>query len=323
MDIVAHQEKGSPTLRSASAVSPARALTLASDTTAVSEYTPTEYERVTYYNGITEDGDHPVLVYRSDFGTTPFLKPDGRYAHIPVKSLRGVHGTSLNRIWESVGTKIVELIQIRKVACSSIGAARFFTHATPGEDEKGRLGPVVLWLGVTPGSTSSDLAHDVSQEILRLLREYGVDDVVVEWREAVLQRLAGPPLMGHVGSTDPTHHLRRFLTALLGVPLATQGMEKDDSQGTLTLWFHEDKDKNGDLSSKVYGVTSCARTPPPTTSTKAAHAETPFEFAESVDSSGGWMRLSNISVTTPFAPAITPKRSMDWRRRMRTSLPTS
>jgi hypothetical protein len=135
--------------------------------------------------------------------------------------------------------------------------ARFFTHATPGEDGKGRLGPVVLWLGVTPGSTSSDFAHDISQDILKLLGEYEVDNVVIEWREAVLQKLAGPPLMGHVGSTDPTHYLRRFLTALLGVPLATQGMERDDSQGTLTLWFHENKDKNGDVSSKVYGVSNC------------------------------------------------------------------
>ena len=232
-------------------------LTLASDTTAVSQYTPSDYEKASYYNGITEDGDHPVLVHRSDFDTTPFPKPSDRYGHIPVKSLCGVHGTVLNAVWESVGLKIADLMLIRKVACSSIGAARFFTHATPGEEGKGHLGPVVVWLGVAPGSTSSDFAHEVSQEILTLLGGSGVKDIVVEWRESVLQRLGGPPLLGHVGSTNPTHHLRRFLTALLGVPLATQGMEKEDSQGTLTLWFHENRDKNGDLSNKVYGVSNC------------------------------------------------------------------
>ena len=188
MNPVAHEEKG-PTLSPGSAVSPA--LTFASNTTAVSQHTPTEYERTTYYNGITEDGDHPVLVYRSDFLTTPFPKPVGRYAHIPVKSLRGVHGTPLNAVWESVGPKIVELITTRKIDCSSIDTARFFTHATPGEEGEGRLGPVVVWLGINPGSTSSDTAHEVSQEILTLLGEYGVNDVVIEWREAVLhwQRL--------------------------------------------------------------------------------------------------------------------------------------
>ena len=144
-----------------------------------------------------------------------------------------------------------------KIDWSSINPARFFTHATPGEEGEGRLGPVVIWLGIKPEPTSSDTAHEVSQKILGLLGEYGVNDVVIEWREAVLQRLAGPALMSHVGSTNHTHHVRRFLTALLGIPLATRGMEKDDSQGTLTLWFHENKDKNGDPSNSVYGASSC------------------------------------------------------------------
>lgn len=255
MNIVAHEEKSSPTLSPVPVVSSAP--TFVSDTTVVSQHTPTEYERIAYYNGITADGDHPVLVYRSDFGTTPFPKPVSRFAHIPVKSVRGIYGTSLYPIWEFVGLEIVDLITIEKVDCSSIGAARFFTHASPGEEGKGRLGPVVIWLAVNPGSTSSDTAHEISQKILTLLGKRGVNGVVVEWREAVLQRLGGLPLMSHVGNTNPTHHVRRFLTALLGIPLATQGMEKKDSQGTLTLWFHENRDKNGDPSTDVYGVSSC------------------------------------------------------------------
>jgi hypothetical protein len=251
---VAHHNKGSPTLNLVSAVS--SALTFASGTAVVSQYTPTEYERTTYYNGIIGD-DHPELVYRSDFLTTPFPKPVGRYAHIPVKSLHGVYDTPLNGVWETVGPKIVDLITTRKINWSSVDPARFFTHATPGEEEKGSLSPVVIWVGVSPGSTSSDAAHEVSQEILALLREHEVKDAVVEWREAVLQRLAGPPLMRHVGSTNPTHHVRRFLTALLGIPLATQGMEAEDAQGTLTLWFHENQGKDGNPSYKVYGVSNC------------------------------------------------------------------
>jgi hypothetical protein len=167
---------------------------LLSESPVVPDHIPTEYERATYYNGITKDGDHPVLVYRSDFGTTPFPKPTGRYGHVPVKSVRGVYGTSLNPVWETVSPQIVELITIEKIPCSSIGTARFFTHATPGEEGKGHLGPVVIWLGVNPGSTSSDTAHEISQRILTLLGKHGVSDVVVEWREAVLQRLGGPPL---------------------------------------------------------------------------------------------------------------------------------
>jgi len=78
----------------------------------------------------------------------------------------------------------------------------------------------------------------------------------VEWREAVLQKLAGPPLMRHADSIDAIHHVRRFLTALLAVPLTAEGMEMDDSQGTLTLWMHENKDEKGDPSEKVYGISN-------------------------------------------------------------------
>jgi hypothetical protein len=251
---------GFPTISGVSAVSSnLSALTLASDATVVSQYTPDEYERTSYYNGITRDGDHPELVYRSDFLTTLFPKPVGRHAHIPVKSLHGVFDTPLNGVWDTVGPEIRDLIKARKINWSSVDPARFFTHGPLGEEEKGSLGPVVIWVGVIPGSTSSGTAHEVSQEILALLLKNGVEDAVVEWREAVLQRLAGPPLMRHVGSNNATHYVRRFLTALLGIPLATEGMEEEDAQpeGTLTLWFHENKDKDGNPSDKIYGVSNC------------------------------------------------------------------
>src|SRR5258707_6058392 len=65
-------------------------------------------------------------------------------------------------------------------------------HATPatagsrcarlGVKAKGSLGPVVIWVGVIPGSTSADTAHEVSQEILALLLKNRVEGGV-EWRE--------------------------------------------------------------------------------------------------------------------------------------------
>lgn len=137
-----------------------------------------------YYNGITGDGDHPELIYRSNALTTPFPKPAGRFAHVPVKSLRGVFDTPLNKVWDFVGPKICSILRAREIQWSCINTARFFTHAAPGEKEEGSLGPVVVWIGVKPGLTSSDTAHNVSLEILALLKDNGVEDVVVEWREA-------------------------------------------------------------------------------------------------------------------------------------------
>ena len=44
----------------------------------VSEHGPDAYERATYYNGITGDNDHPELVYRSDYLTTPQIRSHPR-----------------------------------------------------------------------------------------------------------------------------------------------------------------------------------------------------------------------------------------------------
>jgi len=194
MNFRGHQRKdpgspGSPTLSDVAVVSPNLSATLAGGATVVSQYTPDEYERTSYYNGIAGDGDHPELVYRSDFLTTLFPKPVGRHAHIPVKSLRGVFDTPLNGVWDTVGPEIRDLIKARKIKWSSIDPARFFTHGPPGDEEKGSLGPVVIWVGVIPGSTSSDTAHEVSQEILALCLKNRVEDAVVEWREVVPQRV--------------------------------------------------------------------------------------------------------------------------------------
>ncbi|KAJ3892117.1 hypothetical protein GG344DRAFT_64900 [Lentinula edodes] len=178
-----------------------------------------EYEKSSYYNGTTGDADHPNLVYRSDFLTTPFPEPVGRHVSLLIKSLRGVFDTPLNGVWDSVGPQIIDLLNARKIDWTSVDPARFFTHAPLGEDPKGSLGPVVIW---------------VSQQILTLLQKNGVNSAVVEWREAVLQMLAGLPPMCHVDVSDATHH-----------------------EGTLTLWFHEIKDNDGNPSNKVYGVSNC------------------------------------------------------------------
>lgn len=80
----------------------------------------------------------------------------------------------------------------RQIHWSSVDPTRFFTYAPLGEKTKGSLGPVVIWVRAIPGSTSADTAHEVPREILSFLLKNRVEGVVVEWREAVPQRLAGP-----------------------------------------------------------------------------------------------------------------------------------
>ncbi|EIM92559.1 uncharacterized protein STEHIDRAFT_47682 [Stereum hirsutum FP-91666 SS1] len=72
-----------------------------------------------------------------------------------------------------------------------------------------------------------------------------------------MESLAGPPeMMPITRDTDPTHWVRRALTAVLGVPLAAQDMADKDSQGSLGLYFHRGKDRHGNKSKDVLAFTN-------------------------------------------------------------------
>lgn len=165
-----------------------------------------------------------------------------------------MHDTPLNKVWDTVGFQIRDLVKGQNVRYSSIDPARFLTY---GEDDVKTLSPVVIWIGVYPNFFSLDIAKKVSEDILALLVKNGVNGAVVEWREAAPSKLAGPPLMRVVGNSDATAHVRRIFTPALNVPLAAREREEDDAQGSLTLYFHEGKDKHGNASDKVLGVSNC------------------------------------------------------------------
>lgn len=162
-------------------ISQRSALSQDSATTIVTAYAVSNYERTSYYNGITNEGEHPDLLYRTGSAKYPWIQPSDRHAYQPTKSIGGVFRTPLNDVWSTVGPQVCQLVKDRKLSIS-IGLARFVTHE---EDGRGTPGPVVIWIGVHPGSTAADTAHEVSQNILELLEKNGVKDVEVEWHEAV------------------------------------------------------------------------------------------------------------------------------------------
>lgn len=159
-------------------------LSLDTASTVSSGHAVSDFERISYYNGIASDGDHPDLLYRTGSAKYPWTRPTGRHASLPVKSARGVFGTPLNKVWGTVGPQICDLVK-QKTKFSSISTARFVTE----RDGEETLGPVTIWISVPPGSTSADIAHDISEAILALLVENGVEGVEVEWTEGVVQRL--------------------------------------------------------------------------------------------------------------------------------------
>ncbi|KAH9926599.1 uncharacterized protein BXZ73DRAFT_49390 [Epithele typhae] len=229
----------------------------------MSKYAPSDYERVCYYSGIAVEGECPELIYRSDCLTTPFRSPTGRFATPIVKSIYSADDTPLGKIWATVLDEIHAIVKTAVPSYSCIDADRFYTHGPngfihnpDGVTDGGSLGPAVVWVGVPPGSTSADTAHDVSQTILALLHKNGVDNAVVEWRGAVVLKFSGPSLLRSTDRTDATFQVRHFLTNALSIPLTTKGLEEDDSSGTMTMFFHVVKDAGG-LTDKVYGLSSC------------------------------------------------------------------
>ena len=177
---VGHRDSlGSPTLPNIS-----EAHSFITNATAASPYAISRRERTTYYYGISGSGDPPELLYRSDLLENPFPIQGG--CSRPSKTVHGVFNTPLNVVWSTVAPLICELLKTLKIRWSSINAARFVTK---DEDGTSTRGPVVVWIAVHPGTTTAENAHDASLEILSLIKANGVEGVVVEWYEGVVERL--------------------------------------------------------------------------------------------------------------------------------------
>lgn len=72
-----------------------------------------------------------------------------------------------------------------------------------------------------------------------------------------IEKLSGPHLLCVTNDTNPTHYVRHFLTAVLGMPITTAEREAADAQGSVTLFFHKNKDNFCTSSTKVFDVSNC------------------------------------------------------------------
>ena len=221
--------------------------------TVVAPHLISKFERVHYWHGISINP--PELLYRSDLESNPFLVPlpGTRWSQLPVKTAEGVFETPLNAVWHIVAPMIVALLKKRGIKYSALKTARFSTH---DEDGKKTLGPIVIWIATHPNTTSAENARDASPDILHILKDHKVEGAVVEWYEGFVEKLSGPALMRVADETNPTHYVRRPFTAALGMPIARKEREEADAQGTVSFFFHENKDKNGEPSARVLAVSN-------------------------------------------------------------------
>ncbi|KAG6884624.1 hypothetical protein C0993_009453 [Termitomyces sp. T159_Od127] len=90
------------------------------------------------------------------------------------------------------------------------------------------------------GTSLSKVLHTVGLQIRDLLKARNVCYTSID-AACFVTVTHGPPLMRVVRNHNPTAHVRRIFTAALNILLATREKEAEagDSQGSLTLFFHE------------------------------------------------------------------------------------
>ncbi|KAH9004113.1 hypothetical protein EDB86DRAFT_3062455 [Lactarius hatsudake] len=173
-----------------------------------------------WYHGIS--GNPPKLMWP-------------RFFKIPNKTAHGVFDTPLNAVWGTVAPQILESMKAHGLKYSALKTVRFST-VEDGKEET--FGPVVVWIAVRPNTTNAGAVRDATPDILHILADFQITDVVVEWYEGSVERLAGPPLMSVEDNTSPRFGLNHPFNTGLGTPIAR---ESDDAQGTLTFLFREVK----------------------------------------------------------------------------------
>ena len=81
--------------------------------------------------------------------------------------------------------------------------------------------PVTIWVGVLPDTLTGEVAFHSSNEILDLLKKYGISDVDVAYRESVAKGFSGPELFAPVPDLHPLKAFVDPVTTALGLPIAS------------------------------------------------------------------------------------------------------
>jgi len=129
-----------------------------------------------YYYGLRS---RPILVART--GNDTWKLSTGPWAHPPCKELRPVGNHPLNRVWDSLGSQIHDILESKGVKWTSMDVVRIGIV-----DE--HIAPVIIWIGVMPNTLSREDGSVVVKECKQLLVANEILDVEVEIRESVVIR---------------------------------------------------------------------------------------------------------------------------------------
>ncbi|KAH9851414.1 hypothetical protein C2E23DRAFT_886587 [Lenzites betulinus] len=149
-------------------------------------------EALNYYAGLPS---WPPLLYRTS--TEPWSLRTGPGARRRLRELRPVYDHPMLDLWnDGLCARVSGIMDAHQVHLTTIDIVRFM-EVLEGEDEgqndpearKPAIGPVTIWVGVAPASTSPTAAHDAAAAVLALLAEHQITDVDVAFRESVYRLL--------------------------------------------------------------------------------------------------------------------------------------
>jgi hypothetical protein len=88
---------------------------------------------------------------------------------------------------------------------------------------------------VLPGTLTCQVAFDSSNDIAGLLKERGITDVDIAYRESVATTSSRPELFAPISDHDPLKDIIDSLTTALDLPIA--GLKTLKNQGTIGGYF--------------------------------------------------------------------------------------
>jgi len=159
-----------------------RELEIMADDFASPQSTAASLEAKYYYHGLPSK---PVLVARS--GTDTWRLPPGPDAHlrVPEKELRPGFHHGLSEVWGGhLGRQTYEVLDSMGVKWTSMDVVRIGVV----DEYEQFVAPVIIWIGVKPGTLSREDGLAAVKECKKLLVANDIDDVEVEIRESEVHR---------------------------------------------------------------------------------------------------------------------------------------
>ena len=142
---------------------------------------PSPLEAKSYYAGIPSS---PVLVART--GTTRWKPPTGTEADQNPKELYSVGPHPLKMAWGiELPLKVYALLDSMNAQWNTVDVVRI-GKSEPYYVPLIHYAPVILWVGVKPGTLSSSDGVAVAFKCRKLLEENDITDVDVEIRETIV-----------------------------------------------------------------------------------------------------------------------------------------